>query len=224
MTLAASDGTTIELQPRSDLKLLRADAERWMRLGSGAVSVHVAKLTTGERFVILTPDAEVEVRGTRFPRRARSTGRRLRPRNTDPRRGRRRCRRGSLSRRKGDPRPRSGRELASGLRAVEGCTVVLTLDAAAVSDEAPVAGRAVDESRGRDGDGRPPGGRPPRLWRRRTIFSAPALKAERSGDRRTAAHLLADHSSPGSRKSPLRESAERESARLTGARSNLALM
>ncbi len=33
---------------------------------SGAVSVHVAKLNAAERFVVVTPDAEVEVRGTRF--------------------------------------------------------------------------------------------------------------------------------------------------------------
>ena len=66
VTLAGEDGTTVELEPRSDLKLLRADAEQWLRLGRGAVALHVAKLRAGQRFVILTPDAEVEVRGTRF--------------------------------------------------------------------------------------------------------------------------------------------------------------
>ncbi|HVV50580.1 MAG TPA: FecR domain-containing protein [Polyangia bacterium] len=66
ITLAAEDGTTVELEPRSDLQLLRADAEQWLRLGSGAVAVHVAKLQSGQRFVIVTPDAQVEVRGTRF--------------------------------------------------------------------------------------------------------------------------------------------------------------
>jgi hypothetical protein len=40
--------------------------ERWFRLARGAVSAHVTKLKAGERFVIDTPDAEVEVRGTRF--------------------------------------------------------------------------------------------------------------------------------------------------------------
>ncbi len=45
---------------------MRADVERWFRLGRGAVSAHVTKLKAGERFVIATPDAEVEVRGTRF--------------------------------------------------------------------------------------------------------------------------------------------------------------
>jgi hypothetical protein len=64
--LSAEDGTTISLQPRSDLTLLRADTQRWLRLAGGGVSVHVAKLMADERFVIVTPDAEVEVRGTRF--------------------------------------------------------------------------------------------------------------------------------------------------------------
>jgi ferric-dicitrate binding protein FerR (iron transport regulator) len=66
VTLATRDGSAIEVAPHSDLQLVRADVERWLRLGSGAVEVHVAKLKAAERFVIATPDAEVEVRGTRF--------------------------------------------------------------------------------------------------------------------------------------------------------------
>jgi hypothetical protein len=66
VALATRDDSTIEVAPHSDLQLLRADVERWLRLGSGAVEVHVAKLRGAERFVIATPDAEVEVRGTRF--------------------------------------------------------------------------------------------------------------------------------------------------------------
>ena len=64
--LDGGDGTSLKLAAGSDLQLLRADAERWLRLATGAVSVHVAKLQPGQRFVIVTPDAEVEVRGTRF--------------------------------------------------------------------------------------------------------------------------------------------------------------
>jgi ferric-dicitrate binding protein FerR (iron transport regulator) len=64
--LDARDGTSVRLAAGSDLQLLRADAERWLRLAAGTVSVHVAKLQPGQRFVIVTPDAEVEVRGTRF--------------------------------------------------------------------------------------------------------------------------------------------------------------
>lgn len=64
--LATRDDSAIEVEAHSDLQLMRADLERWFRLGTGAVEVHVAKLKAGERFVIVTPDAEVEVRGTRF--------------------------------------------------------------------------------------------------------------------------------------------------------------
>ena len=66
LELAAGDGTSLAVAAGSELHLLRGDAERWLRLASGAVSVHVAKLKRGERFVLVTPDAEVEVRGTRF--------------------------------------------------------------------------------------------------------------------------------------------------------------
>jgi hypothetical protein len=66
ISLATKDETAIEVEPHSDLLLARADSERWLQLGSGAVDVHVAKLKAAERFVITTSDAEVEVRGTRF--------------------------------------------------------------------------------------------------------------------------------------------------------------
>ncbi len=66
IALTGADGTTLEVDPRSELQLVRADAERWFRLARGAVSAHVTKLQAGERFVVATPDAEVEVRGTRF--------------------------------------------------------------------------------------------------------------------------------------------------------------
>ena len=66
IALTGGDGTTIEVDPRSELELVRGDVERWFRLARGAVSAHVTKLKAGERFVVATPDAEVEVRGTRF--------------------------------------------------------------------------------------------------------------------------------------------------------------
>jgi hypothetical protein len=66
IALNGADGTTLEVDPRSELQLVRADVERWFRLARGAVSAHVTKLKAGERFVIATSDAEVEVRGTRF--------------------------------------------------------------------------------------------------------------------------------------------------------------
>jgi FecR-like protein len=66
VALTGADGTTLEVDPHSELQLVRADVERWFRLARGAVSAHVTKLKSGERFVVATPDAEVEVRGTRF--------------------------------------------------------------------------------------------------------------------------------------------------------------
>jgi hypothetical protein len=66
VALATKDESSVEVEPHSDLQLMRADTERWVRLGRGAVEVHVAKLKAAERFVIATPDAEIEVRGTRF--------------------------------------------------------------------------------------------------------------------------------------------------------------
>jgi len=66
IALTGVDGTMIEVAPRSELQLVRVDVERWFRLARGAVSAHVTKLKAGERFVVATPDAEVEVRGTRF--------------------------------------------------------------------------------------------------------------------------------------------------------------
>ena len=64
--LSGPDGTSLTLAASSELQLVRADGERWLRLTAGAVAVHVAKLGPGQRFVLTTPDAEVEVRGTRF--------------------------------------------------------------------------------------------------------------------------------------------------------------
>ncbi len=44
----------------------RAGAESQLRLTEGAVALHVDKLDAGQRFVVLLPDGELEVRGTRF--------------------------------------------------------------------------------------------------------------------------------------------------------------
>ena len=66
IALTGADGTTLEIDPGSELQLVRGDVERWFGLARGAVSAHVTKLKLGERFVVVTPDAEVEVRGTRF--------------------------------------------------------------------------------------------------------------------------------------------------------------
>jgi hypothetical protein len=64
--LRGADGTELGLEPGTDLRLARADSTRLFRLDRGALQIHVAKLHAGERFVVATPDREVEVRGTRF--------------------------------------------------------------------------------------------------------------------------------------------------------------
>jgi ferric-dicitrate binding protein FerR (iron transport regulator) len=66
LELAAGDGTEVRLAAASEVTLERADAVRWFRLRSGSLYAHVAKLRAGERFVVVTPDRQIEVRGTRF--------------------------------------------------------------------------------------------------------------------------------------------------------------
>jgi ferric-dicitrate binding protein FerR (iron transport regulator) len=66
LTLLSSDGTRLQVAPHSELRFTRADVIRWFRLSRGAVSLAVAKLPSGERFVVETPDRQVEVKGTRF--------------------------------------------------------------------------------------------------------------------------------------------------------------
>jgi hypothetical protein len=71
---ASEGGAALQLASRSSLLLERATALRVVAsaqterfaLERGAMSAHVAKLDTGRRFIVDTPDAEVEVRGTRF--------------------------------------------------------------------------------------------------------------------------------------------------------------
>ena len=64
--LTAPDGTSVRVEPKSELTLVRADAIRWLQLQSGSLEAHVAKLAPGARFVVATPDRQVEVHGTRF--------------------------------------------------------------------------------------------------------------------------------------------------------------
>jgi hypothetical protein len=45
---------------------LREGPETRIALSDGTISVHVAKLSAGQRFVLSLPDGEIEVRGTRF--------------------------------------------------------------------------------------------------------------------------------------------------------------
>ena len=71
---AKDGGAALQLATRSSLVLsgatsLRLDGDdRTQRftLGHGGLSAQVAKLAEGQRFIVTTPDAEIEVRGTRF--------------------------------------------------------------------------------------------------------------------------------------------------------------
>jgi hypothetical protein len=64
VTLAS--GTRLSVAGGGDLALLDAGPTQVFSLGAGSVRANVTKLRPGERFVIRTTDAEIEVRGTSF--------------------------------------------------------------------------------------------------------------------------------------------------------------
>ena len=61
-----STGTHLLVEGGSDLAVVEEDSTQIFALRAGAVQADVAKLHAGERFVVRTVDAEVEVRGTSF--------------------------------------------------------------------------------------------------------------------------------------------------------------
>lgn len=65
-TLSFSTGTTALLHEGTEMTVAAEGPTQLLHLGAGVVDLHVAKLGPGERFVVATPDSEVEVRGTRF--------------------------------------------------------------------------------------------------------------------------------------------------------------
>ncbi len=65
-TLAFSTGTNVVVGEGSDMTLGGDGAHQVLRLSTGSIDLHVAKLTADQRFVVGTADSEVEVRGTRF--------------------------------------------------------------------------------------------------------------------------------------------------------------
>ncbi len=65
-TIALETGTRLSVAGGGDVVLLSAGATQVFALDAGSVRADVAKLHPGERFVIRTADAEVEVRGTSF--------------------------------------------------------------------------------------------------------------------------------------------------------------
>ncbi len=64
--LDVTTGTQLLLDERTDLAIMEEGPSQRFALAAGALDAHVAKLGATERFVVRTPDAEVEVRGTRF--------------------------------------------------------------------------------------------------------------------------------------------------------------
>jgi hypothetical protein len=66
LTLALATGTRLAVAAASSARVVELDAMQRFDLERGVMAAQVAKLGVGRRFVIATPDAEVEVRGTRF--------------------------------------------------------------------------------------------------------------------------------------------------------------
>jgi hypothetical protein len=64
--LSFSTGSTVLLREATDMTVASEGTTQMLRLDAGSVELHVAKLAPDHRFVIGTPDSEVEVRGTRF--------------------------------------------------------------------------------------------------------------------------------------------------------------
>ncbi len=65
-TLALSTGSTLRLEPETELTVVEKREVERFALSRGALRAEVAKLRADQRFLIETIDAEVEVRGTSF--------------------------------------------------------------------------------------------------------------------------------------------------------------
>jgi hypothetical protein len=64
--LSVSTGTRLTVEEGGEVSIVDSGADEVFALHAGAVRADVAKLTAGQRFIIRTPDSEVEVRGTSF--------------------------------------------------------------------------------------------------------------------------------------------------------------
>jgi hypothetical protein len=64
--LAFATGTSAMLGESAELTIDGDEGMQILRLGSGSLDLRVAKVSADRRFVVATPDAEVEVRGTKF--------------------------------------------------------------------------------------------------------------------------------------------------------------
>lgn len=65
-SLQLSTGTSMTLAGRTSFRVDSQGATQRFTLQRGELVAHVAKLVASQRFIVDTPDAEVEVRGTRF--------------------------------------------------------------------------------------------------------------------------------------------------------------
>jgi ferric-dicitrate binding protein FerR (iron transport regulator) len=65
-SLQLSTGTSMALAGRTSFRVDSQGSMQRFSLQQGELTAHVAKLTATQRFIIDTPDAEIEVRGTRF--------------------------------------------------------------------------------------------------------------------------------------------------------------
>jgi hypothetical protein len=64
--LAFASGSKVTVEEGGEVTMIEAGASQVLGLGIGALRADVAKLAVGERFVVRTADAEVEVHGTSF--------------------------------------------------------------------------------------------------------------------------------------------------------------
>jgi hypothetical protein len=64
--LAFATGTDVLLGEAADMTIADEGTTQSLRLDHGSLDLHVAKLAADRRFVVQTPDAEIEVRGTAF--------------------------------------------------------------------------------------------------------------------------------------------------------------
>jgi hypothetical protein len=64
--LSMSTGTSVLVHEGGDMSVLGTGNVQVFRVDAGTVEFQVAKLSPGDRFLVDTSDAEVEVRGTRF--------------------------------------------------------------------------------------------------------------------------------------------------------------
>lgn len=66
VVLSVSTGTRLTVEEGGEVSIVDSGADEVFAVHAGAVRADVAKLTAGQRFIIRTPDSEVEVRGTSF--------------------------------------------------------------------------------------------------------------------------------------------------------------